>query len=362
MARLPGRRAGAGAFFAAVALAAAGLGPPPAVARDAYLPKPGKLFHGLTDSGQFSDTLEFQRGTGSHPAVVNYYVTWGDPIDEALHHWSKGRSRGMLTLTTSRGHGQPGLISPRQVSRGRGDRWLLGLGAELRRWGDPVYVSPFPEMNGHWNAYAPYSADGSRRPGNGPRRLRDAYRRIALILRGGPTRRVNRKLRDLGMPPARARRSVYGRLPRRLARAPVALAWIPQSHGSPRLAGNGPGAFWPGRRYVDWVGADTFSRFSNFEGLGSIYRKFARRMDKPMMIGEYAPWGSDDSAWVRRLHRWARDRRRVRMLVYYQGFGERGNPFRLDRYPRAQRALRRILGRRAYQSYARGRHTGRPRR
>ena len=264
--------------------------------------------------------------------------------------------RGLSTITASRGHGLPGVVSPLQIVRGRADKFLLQMNSTLGKWRDPVYISLFPEMNGHWNAYAAYNQDGSRRKGNSTKRFRQAWRRTTVIMRGGKTRTVNRKLKRLGMREIRFKGSHYAsRKPRSLARPKVSMVWIPQSHGSPNVRGNGPGDYWPGSKYVDWVGADTFSKFSNFDGLNSLRRNFARRYNKPMMLGEYAPWGSDATGWVKQLHAWAR--RYTRMFVYYQGFGEIDNPFQLERYPKTKQLLRGLLNKSVIQSYAEGKHT-----
>ena len=338
-----------GALIVALAI------PTIATAGKTYPPKRGKIFHGLTYSGQSSDTLLFNKQTRSHAAISNYYVTWGDSIQQAIEHWDEQRMRGLLTITASRGHSKPGLVSPKQIVRGRADAFLLQINRTLGKWRDPVYISLFPEMNGHWNSYSAFEQNGSRRKGNSTKRFRQEWKRTTLMLRGGRTKQINQKLRKLKMRPINYKHSLYPRKQRRLAKPKVSMLWIPQSHGSPNIRGNGPGDYWPGRRYVDWVGADTFSKFPNFDGLNSLRRKFAKRYKKPMMIGEYAPWGSDDTAWVKQLHAWAH--RYTRMFVYYQGFGEIGNPFQLELYPNTKKLLRRLLNNRRVQSYAPGRHT-----
>lgn len=115
--------------------------------------------------------------------------------------------------------------------------------------------------------------------------------------------------------------------------------WVPQFAGSPNIRANRPERYFPGNRFVDWAGADTYRKFANFAGIDSLYRSYR---GLPFVIGEWSTWDLDDPAFVRSLFNWAEDRGRVRMLVYYQGFGE-GNPFELDRYPESQRRLRRRL-------------------
>ena len=48
-----------------------------------------------------------------------------------------------------------------------------------------------------------------------------------------------------------------------LPKPKVALMWVPQTTGSPNVRGNQPSNYWPGNRYVDWVGADAYAKFSN---------------------------------------------------------------------------------------------------
>jgi hypothetical protein len=186
------------------------------------------------------------------------------------------------------------------------------------------------EMNGHWNPYCAFDASGRARPGHSTRTFRRAWRRIAVIVRGGAG--VNAHLRRLGLAPVRGAEED-------LPRAPVSLLWVPQVAGAPDTRANAPRAYWPGGRYVDWVGTDFYSRFPNWSGLERFYRAFG---GKPFAFGEYAVWGRDDPAWLRRLFAWSRARSRVRMLIYNEGRNPSG-PFRLRRYPSSQRALRALL-------------------
>ena len=121
----------------------------------------------------------------------------------------------------------------------------------------------------------------------------------------------------------------------------VVLMWVPQTEGSPPIAANAPRAYWPGGRYVDWVGTDFYSRFPNFDKLERFYDAFR---GKPFVFGEWAMWGRDDPAFVRRLFGWIGSHPRVQMQLYNQGKRTDG-PFRLTRYPRSRNALRQALKR-----------------
>jgi beta-mannanase len=118
--------------------------------------------------------------------------------------------------------------------------------------------------------------------------------------------------------------------------------WVPHNATALNTRANQPRAYWPGKRYVDWVGTDFYGQNPNWGALERIYSQFP---GKPFVFGEWAPWGRDDPSFVRRLFAFVRTHRRVRMLVYNQGERADG-PFRLKRYPRVRRALRAALARR----------------
>jgi hypothetical protein len=257
----------------------------------AFLPPDGRIFHGVAGS----NTVDaFAGQTGKAPAVFQLFVAWGD-ADWAFRRARAQDGRLMLHLSTYAGEGTRERITPAQIAAGRGDAFLRRLNRLVL------------ETNGHWNPYSTFDANGRARPGHSTRDFRRAWRRIARIVRGGGAR--------------------------------VALMWVPQVAGAPDTRANAPRAYWPGGRHVDWVGTDFYSRFPNWRGLDRFHRSFR---GKPFVFGEYAVWGRDDPAFVRRLFGWSRARRNVRMLIYNQGSNPVG-PFRLKRYPRSRRTLRALL-------------------
>jgi hypothetical protein len=226
------------------------------------------------------------------------------------------------------------------------------MAADIAETGQTVYIRLMAEMNGHWNAYSAYNADGSaRRGGHSAHWFKLAWRRFTLIIRGGSRDKINRKLVHMGLPrilhATSADDPVYAGgpggiplpIPEQMPQPRVAMMWVPQSFGSPNISGNQPGDYWPGGRYVDWVGTDFYSRFPNFDKLERFYDSFR---GKPFVFGEWALWGRDDPAFVRRLFRWITTHPRVRMQLYNQGKLTDG-PFRLNRYPRSRAALQRAL-------------------
>jgi hypothetical protein len=298
-----------------------------------YLPPKGKIWNGLTAG---TSARDYVRRTGKQVAVWQHFVLWGGHLQYALDDARSIGARVMLHISTAEGQNQPEVISPGAIARGEGDGYILKLSRQLAALGQPSYIRLFGEMNNCNNAYAAYNCSGSRRNADhSPRQLKRAWKRVYLILHGGPTAAVNAALRAQHMPRVRTRAAA-------LPVVPVAFVWAPMTGGSPAISALRPAVYWPGGRWVDWVGTSFYSRFPNFSGLVSFYRTFAIHHRKPFAFGEWAMWGSDNAGFASRLFSWIRHNRRVRMVQYNQGDNTHG-PFRLYRYPSATRVIRHAL-------------------
>jgi hypothetical protein len=334
--------------------------------RGAYVPPHHGIFHGVTDTDSVHDFHVFNHRVGAHSALLESFGRWnGEHLGAGLHRWRVTHTRGVLSLSTAPG-GQPEEISPRGIARGFGDRYILSVGRKIAKSGQVVYIRLFPEMNGYWNPYCAFNSDGSSRgPSHSTHAFRNAWKRIVTIVRGGKRGVINRRLRKLGMPriyraesnhdPVYSHRSV----PRVLPRPRVAFMWVPQTIGSPALGANKPGRYWPGGAYVDWIGADIYSKFAT-PGVWAAFERFyshwrnPRRHHWPFVVGEYSPWDNDyRGAFTRRLFNWALHHRRVRALVYYRSVTA-NNAFDINHWPRARRVLRGKLNTGRFKPYAPG--------
>jgi hypothetical protein len=304
---------------------------PSAAQAGVFLPPGHGIFTGLTGGSYQS----FQGEVGKHPAVDGVFVTWGRTFESALGQAHANHARLMLHISTAQGYGAPEQITPRGIAQGIGDSYLLSLGRQIAQNGEPVYIRLFPEMDQANNAYCAYNADGSSRgASHSTDSFRQAWRRVVLVLRGGPVSAIDARLHMLGLPPVRGVAAAST-----LPLSPVAFLWVPQTAGTPDTSANSPRAYYPGDAYVDWVGTDFYSLYPNFRGLQRFYFEHPR---KPFAFGEWALWNGDDAGWVRQLFSFIASHPRVRMALYNQG--ERTNgPFRLSRYPNARREIRRLI-------------------
>jgi hypothetical protein len=330
-----------------------------------YAPRNGLAYHGVSDTGDAADLFRFADQVGAHPAVLQDFFHWRVPLTTgALYRWGITDTRGVLSLSTATGAGVE-MITPQQIAEGRDDRYILRLARTIAESGQTVYIRLMAEMNGHWNPYSAFNADGSaRHNGHSTHWFKRAWRRFALIVRGGSRRRINERLVRMGLPRILRAGSqndpVYVGgpegiplpVPERLPEPRVAMMWVPQSFGSPNIAGNQPPDYWPGGRFVDWVGIDIYSKFAGAFDEG---KAFFRRYDRwPFVIGEYGPWDNDHSgSFTNALLRWAERHKRVKMVIYYRGV-DPDNAYNLQHYPGAQRVLRRHLDKRRWDEYAPG--------
>jgi hypothetical protein len=313
----------------ALTLALLGLALAPAQSRAArYLPPAGKLYAGITAG----DPATYEQQTHAHAAIFQEFITWGGGINWALAPADQNRSRSMLAIQTITPSGGE-VISPGAIARGRADGWIEWLGAQLAQRGAPVYVRLFAEMDAYWNPYSAYNENGTfRGSAHSTQAFRQAWRRIALILRGGSVNAIDARLHALRMPPIPAAAST-------LPRAPVAMLWVPQVWGAPDTPQNAPRAYYPGDAYVDWVGTDFYSAFPNWRGLDAFFDEFP---GKPFVFGEWAVYGADSPHFVNDLFGWIRSHPRVRILMYNQGYKVSGK-LALEHYPASARTIARHL-------------------
>jgi hypothetical protein len=309
---------------------------PAAAAADSYLPPGNKVFWGGQGGYTAWHIGEFERQSGKHPAIFNYFISWEG--GQRPFTWLRGRladaasrdSRAMLSVSTE----ETGL-SPRDLARGGGDAFLTGLCRLLADHGEIVYLRPLSEMNNSDNPYAPYDYSGnSRGPAFTTSWFKKAWRRLVLIERGGPVDTINAKLRRLNLPPVRTDAE-------ELPRPQVAVLWVPLTYGNPEIPKNHPQHFWPGGAYVDWVGTTWYSKHRTTAAMDSFYN-FPRWRRKPFAFAEWGVWGADDPGFVRQFFGFLKSHSRVRMAVYYQSALLKPE-FALKNHPASRAALRQAV-------------------
>lgn len=310
-----------------------------------YGPSSGHVFNsGIGGYGPGSPDA-FGRQAGKHPAVFQYFVNWRAGRSDV--HWLEGlfansdraRSRVMLAVST-----ETTRLTPARIARGDGDRFLLELNRITTEHGHPTYLRLLSEMNNGNNPYAAYDVHGhSRGRAYSTGQFKRAWRRAVLVIRGGDVGVIDAKLARLHMPAVRTGEEKLGR-PR------VAFMWVPLTYGNPEIPKNHPKHWWPGSRYVDWVGTTWYSPYLAVKAIAGFYGyRLWRR--KPFVFGEYGVWGAESTRFIRLFFKFVRGHRRVKLISYYQSALLK-REFRLSSHPRSRSALRRSLRSSRYLGYA----------
>lgn len=299
-----------------------------------YKPPPGQNFFGATDTGKERGFRSFARAVDKHPPIIQTFHPYGNSLHQAMPRWRALRARPLLHISTLDEDGTE-IVAPRGIAKGKSDEYLLRLNRAFARSEIIGYIRPLGEPNRCLNIYAAYDCSGaSRGERYAPHWYRQAFRRMAILLHGGGKRsKINQTLKSLDMPGIR--RS-GGKEPKRLPKAPIAIIWSPLPTGSPMTAKNRPGNFFPGARWVDWIGTDFYSKYPYWSHLKRFYAKYAKKFDKPFALTEWGVQGGDAPGFVRRLFAFVNRHERARMLVYYQDFGL-DNEFRIQNYPYSKR-------------------------
>lgn len=308
-------------------------------------PRAGKIFFGVSDTGDMADFGQFSDAVDKHPAVIESFRAWGSDFPESIHRWQVARARPLIHITTADGNDGHEVLTPRAIAQGAGDRYLVRLNKLFWSKRLRAYVRPLGEPNRCLNVYAAYDCAGAARGGpHTPRWYKLAFRRIYVIVHGGgKAGQIDSRLAAAGLPPLQT-------AVRALPKAPVAIVWSPLPAGSPTLPQNRPRHFFPGSKWVDWVGTDFYASYPEWDALTGLYRRFS---GKPFALTEWGVEAGDDPGFVRKLFAWIDKHPRTKMFVYYQDFGSTSS-YRIQNFPASLAVLKDRIHSPTFPAYAPG--------
>ncbi|MBS1885790.1 MAG: hypothetical protein JSU06_01235 [Actinobacteria bacterium] len=311
-------------------------------------PKPDVLL-GVSDQGTAESYERFTELTGKHAALLETYVGWGKGFNAAYERWRTTQTRPIIHIATEDKEFPGGFITPEQIALGQGDNYLIQMNQFFASHNVQAYIRPLGEPNRCLNPWSGVECDGTLKGGEySALWYKQAFRRIVAIVRGGLSLEgLNAELAEIGLPPLNR---TSGPPPLALPIAPVSIIWSPLPGGSPRVKGNYPGNYWPGSKWVDWVGTDFYSKYPVWQDLNRFYEG-KQWKGKPVAITEWAVQEKDEPSFVSKLITWIVRHKRVQMLSYYQGFGP-GNPYELGLYPRTTDIYRQKIRRANFLPYA----------
>jgi hypothetical protein len=275
------------------------------------------------------DPAAFDRLTRHHHSLHLVFTNANSTLLE------NDRAAGRITVITLSPKGR----SSAAIAGGAADSELIEQAQIMNDFGRTVWVRPMPEMNGHWSPWCAVTASGkSRGAAYSGKAFVRAFRRIAIIMRGGRLRSVDAKLRRAGLPPIKA--SLLAGDEGISASGQVKLLWNPQSAGSPDVDGNRPHDYWPGAAFVDYVGDDLYEikGQASWPEMDILYGEYRR----PFVVAEWAPWGYDSPGFAEQMFAWVQSHSRTIALIYFdRGWSGGGSTFLLKNKQRTLAVYRR---------------------
>ncbi|HEX3561703.1 MAG TPA: glycosyl hydrolase [Solirubrobacterales bacterium] len=269
-----------GAILVAMAV---GLVSQPRSAEAASTVSLGAYIHGSQENPSLID--EYGTEVGQEPVIVSAYSDWtmsliDRPWLESI--WNRG-AVPLLTWEPWSWNDPAQRFPLKAIAKGRYDDYIRSAAGAAAAWGEPILLRFGQEMNGAWYPWG---------KGHPARAYKQAWRHIVSVFRA-------------------------------LGANNVRWVWSPYvSNGGHLLFER----YFPGDRWVDWVGLDGFNWGSSraWQSFGKIfgnsYRTLCRMTDRPMMIPETGSTeeGGDKAAWVlnalgRALPRFPR----IRALVWF---------------------------------------------
>lgn len=285
--------------------------------------------------GLAGDTDRFRSQTGQATDSGHVFLGWNQGYlwGRQFEAWFPMLGPTPMIAFGTKGRGGGEYITPAGIANGKGDGYLLNLNHEASVWGGPVIVRPLAEMNGHWNYYCAYNSNGSYRgTAHSTANFRRAFRRIYIVMHGGPLARLNARLARWNMPPLRVAHDLPA-----LPAPQMRVLWNPQGFGSPNIRANSAQAYYPGDGFVDIVGNDLYDiRYkAEWTANQSLY---AAHPSKPYAIGEWGLWGIDDPAFVRHMAGFVKTHPRVVLIGWYKS--QLGSIFDLGTKPKSRAAYK----------------------
>lgn len=322
------------------------------------VPAPGgRVYHSaypdFRDTENFvtaSRVRGFERLAGRGIAWAYFSNNWGRKIRFPLRAVRRIQSTGsvpfirLMARTGWRPTGPDPRYRLQRIIDGDFDSELIAWGRAAARWGRPMLVEFGTEVNGSWFPWNGRWNGGGRRDGfgdprkaDGPERFRAAYRHVRRVIEAGGARN---------------------------------LTWFfhVDDNSLPQKPWNGIAAYYPGDRFVDWVGVSVYGpltfdeswRPSFPQAMRRVYPALAALSDKPIAVLEFGSrQGTGKAEWFRDALRTIASRRYRRLKAvsvwnesWQNGDGSTSN-LKIDSDPRTLRIYRSFARRPLFSSTAR---------
>ncbi len=231
---------------------------------EATLPAKTPLFGSYTYGGVWGGMEPIYRleaQVGQKLSIVHWYMSFNHAWDAKL--FETASEGGRLPLVAWQPHRQ----SLDSIISGDHDAYITSWAKGAKAFGGPIYLRPFPEMNGNWT---PWSGD--------PAKLVTAWRRVVTIFDAEGADNV-------------------------------LWVWSPNITDEPRVDANKFELYYPGTQYVDVLALDGYNwgttrphtAWKSYEDIFKIpYERVAALGPQPIWLAEVATTehGGDKGKWI----------------------------------------------------------------
>jgi hypothetical protein len=298
------------------------------------LPPPtGKIYWGAFRLNAPYDTKlvsGLESEVGRRPAVLMWYQEWNGepafPVDEAAYLFD----RGIVPMVTWEPWKPPSVFgdlvndqprfSLKRIVDGAWDPYITRYAREIEEYGGPVMLRPMHEMDGFWY---PWSGTVQKSAGNSPVEYIRAWRHIWRIFR------------DVGA-------------------SNVTWVWSVNHVSVPDTSANQIDNYWPGKKYVDWIGFSGFnwgtaSPASIWKGFDSVeldrYKQILR-WNRPIALTEMgAPEvGGDKATWIKDSFKEIFDHYpQMKLVIWYDKQDSPERQWQIDSSPQSLQAFKDVI-------------------
>ena len=189
----------------------------------------------------YQPVTSFTSVAGRRPNITVYYSQWGAPF-RARFATAAARAGAVVLVQM-----QPWHTSLAAIAAGHWDGYLRRFAAQVRRFGGQVILSFAPEANGQWYPWGWQHTS--------PAHWVAAWRHVVTVFRDSDA---------------------------------INVTWLWDISGRNRGTGHIRN-WWPGPRYVDWIGVDGyyFTPADTFQTvIGSTVRNVRKFTRKPILVSE----------------------------------------------------------------------------
>jgi hypothetical protein len=277
------------------------------------VPAAGALFGTTVDGkepGPGTGLVALERRIGRKFDIVNTYYDWQNKFPTVTER--NLAAGGRIPMISWKG------VALHPIISGRFDHMIRARADALRALKTSVFLRWGWEMNGSWERWG-----GANNMPNGPAKFVRAWRHIRNIFRAAHATNV-------------------------------VFVWSPNDGDLPRESWNHFTRYYPGDKYVDWVGVDGFnwgtthvwSNWLSIDGIiKPVYSVYHRR--KPIMLAETGSTekGGSKSKWIAHMRSVLRTRYpAVAAMLYFNGTSPDNADFRATTSRAAFRAYRAMAG------------------